>query len=93
MGDHIYLPILMAMKTTVEISDPLLAEARKLAERQGMTLRALIERGLHRLVQEQERSGKFKLRRASFAGEGLQSGFREESWEKIRDAAYRDRGA
>jgi hypothetical protein len=93
MGHHIQLPILTAMKTTVEISDPLLAQARKLADRQGMTLRALIERGLHRIIQEQESGAVFKLRRASFAGEGLQAGFRDEPWERIRDAVYRGRGA
>lgn len=83
----------MAMKTTVEISDPLLEQARKLAARQGMTLRALIERGLHRVIQEQESAAVFKLRRASFAGEGLRPGFRDEPWERIRDAVYRGRGA
>ena len=40
------------MKTTIEISDPLLREARKLAEREGVTLRALVERGLRRVVTE-----------------------------------------
>jgi hypothetical protein len=34
------------MKTTVEISDSLLREARKLARREGTTLRALVEQGL-----------------------------------------------
>jgi hypothetical protein len=93
MGHHINYPILIAMKTTVEISDPLLAEARKLANREGITLRALIERGRHRVTHEQKSGPVFKLRRASFAGEGLQPGFRDEPWERIRDAIYRDRGA
>jgi hypothetical protein len=34
------------MKTTVEISDSLLREARKLAARKGVALRTLIESGL-----------------------------------------------
>ena len=38
------------MKTTIEISDPLLRRARRMAEREGVTLRALVERGLSRVV-------------------------------------------
>ena len=60
------------MKTTVEISDSLLREARKMAAREGITLRTLIERGLHRVVAETKPSTPFKLRRASFKGKGLQ---------------------
>jgi hypothetical protein len=37
------------MKTTIEISDELLARSRRLADRHGLTLRALVEEGL-RLV-------------------------------------------
>jgi hypothetical protein len=81
------------MKTTVEISDPLLNEARKLAAREGVSLRTLFERGLHRVVAEAERGPRFKLRRASFKGEGLQPEFRDANWEKMRDAIYTDRGA
>jgi hypothetical protein len=58
------------MKTTIEISDPLLREARKLAEREGVTLRALVERGLRRVVTETKAVAPFKLRRASFKGKG-----------------------
>ena len=54
------------MKTTIEISDPLLREARKLAAREGVTLRALVERGLRRVVAETKPDPAFKLRRASF---------------------------
>jgi len=35
-----------AMKTTIDISDALLREARKVAARHGMMLRALVEQGL-----------------------------------------------
>ena len=80
------------MKTTVEISDPLLREARKVAAREGVTLRTLIERGLHKVVSETKQGTPFKLRRASFKGKGLQAEVKDASWEKIRDLAYEGRG-
>jgi hypothetical protein len=80
------------MKTTIEISDTLLREARTLAEREGVTLRALVERGLHRVLAETKSRKPFKLRRASFKGKGLQAGVRDASWDKIRALAYEDRG-
>jgi hypothetical protein len=81
------------MKTTVEISDSLLREARRLAAREGVTLRALVERGLHRVIAETKHRAPFKLRRASFKGKGLQSEFRHASWEQVRDLVYRDQDA
>ena len=83
----------MAMKTTVEISDHLLAEARNVATREGVTLRALIERGLHAVIRETQSKPMFRLRRASVAGKGLQPEFSDATWEDIRDAVYRGRGA
>lgn len=81
-----------AMKTTIEISDSLLRQARKLAEREGITLRAVVERGLHRVVEERKPAAPFRLRRASFRGEGLQKDVRGASWDTLRDLVYRDRG-
>ena len=81
------------MKTTIEISDPLLREARKLAEREGITLRALMERGLRRVVAETRHGAPFKLRQASFKGRGLRTDLRDASWDKLRDLAYEGRGA
>ena len=81
------------MKTTVEIADSLLRDARKLAAREGITLRALIERGLHRVLAETKSAAPFKVRRARFKGKGLQEEFREASWEELHDTIYRDRGA
>ena len=81
------------MKTTVEISDPLLREVREVAAREGVTLRTLVERGLHRVVADTQRGVPFKLRRASFKGGGRQPELREASWDTLRDLAYKDRGA
>ena len=81
------------MKTTVEISDSLLREARKLAAREGVTLRAVVERGLHRVIAETKDRAPFKLRRASFKGKGRQEDLRDASWDKLRDLTYEGRGA
>jgi hypothetical protein len=57
------------------------------------TLRALIEEGLRRILKRRQRRGDFRLRRATFRGNGLQPGVREGSWERIRDLVYERRGA
>lgn len=80
------------MKTTVDIADTLLADARKIAAREQTTLRTLIEDGLRRVIEERKARGTFRLRRASFRGRGLQPHIREGSWEHIRDLAYEGRG-
>ena len=80
------------MKTTVEIADSLLEEARKVAARQGITVRALIEEGLRRVLAERKRRGAFRLRKATFKGEGLQPQVAGASWQRIRDLAYEGRG-
>jgi hypothetical protein len=81
------------MKTTVEIPDSLLREAREVAAREGVTLRTLVERGLHRVLAEAKRDTPFRLRRASFKGEGLRAELDGTSWDRLRDLAYQDRGA
>jgi len=80
------------MKTTLDISDSLLRQARKLAAREGTTLRALIEQGLRRVVAEKQRRPAFRLRKASFKGRGLKPDLREADWERLRDLAYEGRG-
>ena len=80
------------MKTTIEISDSLLRDVRKVAEREGVTLRALVERGLHQIVSERKTTAPFKLRRATFKGKGLNPDLQDASWEKLRELAYEGRG-
>lgn len=80
------------MKTTIEISDPVLNDARRLAAREGVTLRALVELGLRRLIAEKKRATGFRLRKASYKGNGLQAGLQDASWERLREMAYEGHG-
>ena len=85
--------MVICMKTTVEIPDSLLAAAKKLAARQHTTIRALIEQGLRHVLGERKEGKAFRLRKATFNGEGLQPDVAEGSWDKLRDLAYKGRGA
>ncbi|KAF0245763.1 MAG: hypothetical protein FD180_1302 [Planctomycetota bacterium] len=81
------------MKTTIDITDALFDKARRAAVREKTTLRAVVERAL-RLALKFDRPGRsFRLRKASFRGKGLQTGVAEGDWERIRDLAYKGRGA
>ena len=80
------------MKTTVEIADSLLAAARRLAAKEGTSVRALIEEGLRKVVDKRAGRGKFALRRVTFGGEGLSPDLADGDWAAIRDRSYEDRG-
>ena len=80
------------MKTTIQIPDGLFEEARRVAEREHTTLKALVEQGLRRTLAERRRRGNFRLRKVTFKGKGLQPALRGASWEQIRDLSYEGRG-
>lgn len=81
------------MKTTVEISDALLAEARKVAARERTTVRKLIEQGLRHVITERRRKNRpFRLRSAGFKGQGLSAEATGAGWERLRELAYEGRG-
>ena len=80
------------MKTTIDIPDSLLQEARKLAAQHNITLRSLVEQGLRKAIAMRKSNRKFQLRKASFRGNGLQKEFRDAGWQKIREAAYEEHG-
>jgi hypothetical protein len=80
------------MKTTIQIPDSLFEEVRKLAHRERTTLKALVEEGLRRIISERKRRGEFRLRRATFKGNGLQPHLAGASWDHIRDLSYEGRG-
>ena len=79
------------MKTTIEISDSLLDEAKRLAAKEGTTIRSYVEQGLRRIVAERKSRGLFRLRKATFKGNGLQPGA-DATWERIRETIYQGRG-
>ncbi|MEW6388620.1 MAG: type II toxin-antitoxin system VapB family antitoxin [Thermodesulfobacteriota bacterium] len=81
------------MKTTIEISDPLLEAVRRVAQREKTTVRALVEEGLRKIVAEREQRPGFKLRKVTFKGDGLQPQVRGASWERLRDIIYEGHGA
>ena len=80
------------MKITLDIADPLLREARKIAMRDRTTLRELVEQGLRRIIAKWKAVRPFRLRNVTFKGEGLVPELRDADWEKIRDLAYEGRG-
>jgi hypothetical protein len=72
------------MKTTVEIADPLLEEAKREAQRLGVTLRELIERGLRRELDQRKEAKPFKLRDGSVGGQGVYPGVRQDDPRAMR---------
>jgi hypothetical protein len=80
------------MKTTVQIPDSLFNEARKVARKKHTTMKALIETGLRRVIAEHSQRERFKLRKATFKGKGLQPHLAGASWDQLRDISYEGRG-
>jgi hypothetical protein len=81
------------MKTTVELPEGLLREAKRAAVREGTTVRALIEQGLRAVLSGRRQRGTFGLRSASFRGDGLVTGRSLRDWDAVRDLIYAERGA
>ncbi|MEO5734374.1 MAG: hypothetical protein ABIN96_09495 [Rubrivivax sp.] len=83
------------MKTTIDLAGPILEAARRMAETEGTTLRALMEAGLRQVVADRNRRSRqkpFKLRDASFKGRGLRAEWQDRTWGDLRDTAYEGRG-
>ncbi|HEY3823488.1 MAG TPA: hypothetical protein VGL82_02975 [Bryobacteraceae bacterium] len=77
------------MKTTVEITDSLLEQAKELAAIRSTTLRQIIEEGLRNVI-EIKQQHPFLLRDGSFGGQGM---VRKMTWDEIRNEIYQGRGA
>ena len=76
------------MKTTLEISDNLFRRAKKLAEREGKTFKAVIEEALVTRLEARERAAApYVLEIPVVSGE-IAPEFLNAPWEKIRDELY-----
>ena len=80
------------MKTTIDLPEPLLEEARRAAAARETTVKALVESGLRRELKEMAKAPRFRLRESSFKGRGLRPEIAGASWETIRELAYGERG-
>jgi len=82
------------MKTTIEIPDDLLKEAKVVATAEKTTLRSLVEEGLRwALARRRKKTDRFVLRDAAVSGHGVHEGLTEGDWDKIRETIYRGRGS
>lgn len=75
------------MKTSFDISEPLLREVKALARQRGVTTRSLVEQALAKLIDEARQPSSFTLRDASVPGEPTPE-FANAPWEVIRDETH-----
>lgn len=80
------------MKTTIDIPEPLLEQAKTVATEEGTTLKRLVEEGLRLVIERHGAPAVFKLRSASSKGEGVQPGVDLERWDQLRGFIYQGRG-
>jgi hypothetical protein len=75
-------------KTTVEIQPALLERAKRHARRVGKPLRALIEEGLRRVLDEEQRPVRYRLADRSVGKAGAANPLESLSWQDLREAIY-----
>ncbi|MEO6699907.1 MAG: DUF2191 domain-containing protein [Jatrophihabitantaceae bacterium] len=76
------------MKTSFDLSEPLLSEVKALAKARGTTTRSLVEQALQRLLDEAAEPTEFVLADGSFGSGGFTPEFANATWEQIRDESY-----
>jgi hypothetical protein len=84
--------MLKHMRTSVEIPDPLLRQAKRAARERGTTLRQLLLEGLRSVVGRDERVRHHRLKDLSFGEGGLVDGLSWSDAERMDDLVYGDRG-
>jgi hypothetical protein len=78
--------MVIRVKTTVDIADAMLTQAKLIAAREGTTLKALVEEGLRRVVEERERQKTgFRLRDGRYgSGGGVPGGPDINDWAAMK---------
>jgi hypothetical protein len=73
------------MKTTVHIADSVLKEAKLIAAREGTTLKALVEEGLQRVIDErQSQTTGFRMRDVRYGSGVGAPGVNPNDWMSIK---------
>ena len=76
------------MKTTLEISDNLFRRAKQLAEREGKTFKAVIEKALVTRLEAREQAAAPDVLEIPVMSGEITLEFMNAPWEKIRDELY-----
>lgn len=79
------------MKTTVEISDTLLARAKKYARKTGKPFRAVVEEGLRRVLDAAPPSAGYELPDRSVGDVRGPNPLETRTWPELRDEIYAGR--
>ena len=66
--------MLSCMRTTLDINDRLLAEAKSLAARRGLSLKALVEEALRERLHARGDRRRAPIALPTYSGDGLQPG-------------------
>jgi Arc/MetJ family transcription regulator len=85
--------MLAHMRTTVDIPDSLTKQVKQLASKRNVSFKDLVEEALRTLVANARTQPDFRLRDASFSGDGLQPNVEIDNWDQIRSLAYEEHGA
>jgi hypothetical protein len=80
------------MRTSVDIPDPLLRRAKKLARQRGTTLKQLLLDGLRRVVSVDALAQPHQMKDCSFGEGGLVDGLSWSDSERLDELVYGDRG-
>ena len=79
------------MKTTLDIHDDLMERAKAVSRETGRPLRALVEEGLRRVLEELATPPQYDLPDLSVGRPGDPDPTATSSWQKLRGAIHADR--
>jgi hypothetical protein len=76
------------MKTTIEIADALLARAKRHARKTGKPLRALVEEGIRRVLEDPPVRTAYQLPDRSVGSPRGRNPLEAMTWQDLRDEIY-----
>ena len=77
-------------KTTIEIDDELLRQAKRIGRETGRSLEAVIEEALRALLVSKQKRSRYRLPDLSVGSETSLDQLEKSSWPELRDIIYGD---